>query len=231
MTTTRDRLAVHFPVFALEVRTPRVTLRFPDDDDLVDLAELGARGVHDPDTMPFTVPWTRVAPPFQQRNTLQYFWTQRGTLQAEAWNVPLVAVVDGRVVGSQGVFTTKDWKVTKTVETGSWLGREHHGKGMGKEMRIAILHLAFDGFGAEEAFTSAFADNPSSLGVTKALGYRANGTDRVARDGRVVGLCRYVIDRDGFAALRRDDIEVHGAAPVVELFGTAQVPEGSELRS
>ena len=231
MTTTRERLAAHFPVFALEVRTPRVTLRFPDDDDLVELAELGARGVHDPETMPFTVPWTRISPPFQQRNTLQYFWTQRGTLQAEAWNVPLATVVDGRVVGSQGVFATKDWKVTKTVETGSWLGREHHGQGIGKEMRVAALHLAFDGFGAEEAVTAAFEDNPSSLGVTKALGYRPNGTDRVARNGNVIRLCRYTMSRDDFAGLRRDDIEVHGAAPVVELFGTAQVPEGSELRS
>ena len=78
--STRARLAEHFPVFALEVRTPRLTLRFPDDDDLVDLAELGARGVHADDTMPFQIPWTRVEPPFQQRNTLQYFWMQRTTL-------------------------------------------------------------------------------------------------------------------------------------------------------
>ncbi len=221
--TTRHRLAVHFPAFALEVRTPRLTLRFPDDDDLADLAELGALGVHADDAMPFTVPWTRVPPPYQQRNTLQYFWTQRATLQADAWNLPLVTVVDDRIVGSQGVFTT-EWKVSRTVETGSWLGREFQGQGIGKEMRLTILHLAFDGFGAERATTFAYEDNPASLAVTRALGYRPNGQDRVARGDRPVLLHRFVMDRADFAALRRPDIEVIGAAAVAAVFGTEQVP-------
>ena len=222
--TTRDRLAVHFPAFALEVRTPRLTLRFPDDDDdLADLAELGARGVHADDAMPFTVPWTRVPPPYMQRNTLQYFWTQRTTLQADAWNLPLVTVVDGSVVGTQGVFTT-EWKVSRTVETGSWLGREFQGQGIGTEMRHAVLHLAFDGFGAERATTFAYEDNPASLAVTRAMGYRPNGQDRVARDGGPVLLHRFVMDRDDFAERRRADIELVGAAEVAALFGTERVP-------
>ena len=225
MPTTRERLAVHFPVFALEVRTPRLTLRFPDDDDLVDLAELGALGVHPDDEMPFTVQWTRVPPPFQQRNTLQFCWTQRCRLQADAWSLVLVAVVEGRVVGTQGVFCT-EWAVTRTVETGSWLGRAFQGAGLGKEMRSAVLQLAFDGFGAEEAVTTAFADNPSSLAVTRAMGYRSNGTDRLARDGSVVEVCRFTMDKDDFAAIRRDDIEIVGAEETAALFGTERPPEG-----
>lgn len=221
--STRDRLAEHLPAFALEVRTPRLTLRYPDDDDLLDLVDVASRGVHAPDAMPFTVPWTRAEPPFQQRNSLEYFWLQRTRLQADAWSIPLVVVVDGEIVGSQGVFTG-EWAVTRTVETGSWLGRDHHGQGLGKEMRTAVLHLAFDGFGAEQATTSAFADNPASLGVTRSCGYRANGEDRMARDGSLITLCRFVMDRDDFAAIRRADIEVVGAAPVAALFGTAQKP-------
>lgn len=220
---TRDRLAQHFPAFRLEVRTPRLTLRFPDDDDLVELAELAIRGVHAHEAMPFTVPWTRVEPPFQQRNTLEFFWTQRTKMQADDWSISLVAVVDGAIVGTQGVFT-KEWAVTRSVETGSWLGRDHQGKGFGKEMRIAVLHLAFDGFGAAEATTTAFADNPASIGVTRACGYRANGEDRAARDGSVINLCRFVMDEDDFAAIRRNDIEIVGAEPVAELFGTARPP-------
>lgn len=223
MSSTRARLAEHFPVFALEVRTPRLMLRYPDDDDLLDLAELGAAGVHAEDAMPFTVPWTRVPPPFQQRNTLQYFWSQRCTLQANAWNIPLVTVVDGRVVGSQGVFS-EEWEVTRSVETGSWLGKDFQGDGLGKEMRIAVLHLAFDGFGARSATTSAFADNPSSLGVTRAVGYRPNGETLVARGDEPVVQCWYAMDRDGFSAVRRDDIEVVGADAVASLFGTGRAP-------
>ena len=221
--TTRDRLAEHFPAFALEVRTPRLRLRFPDDDDVVELAELAAHGVHDDDAMPFTVPWTRVEPPFQQRNTLEFFWTQRTKMQADAWSIPLVAVVDGAIIGSQGIFT-KEWAVTRSVETGSWLGRDHQGKGFGKEMRTAVLHLAFDGFGAAEATTAAFADNPASIGVTRACGYRPNGEERVARNGSVITLSRFVMDADDFATIRRDDIEVVGAAPVAAMFGTARPP-------
>lgn len=220
--STRERLAVHFPVFGLEVRTPLLTLRFPDDEDLVDLAELGARGVHDGGTMPFTVPWTRIEPPFQQRNTLQYFWTQRSTLQGDAWNLPLVTVVDGQVVGCQGVFTTA-WEA-RVVETGSWLGRQFQGQGIGTEMRRAVLHLAFDGFGAHRATTSAFADNPSSLGVTRAVGYRPNGDDVVVRDRVGAGLRRFVMDRSDFDRIRRTDIEVVGADAVAKLFGTERPP-------
>ncbi|EQD45135.1 GCN5-related N-acetyltransferase, partial [mine drainage metagenome] len=68
--------------------------------------------------------------------------------------------------------------------TGSWLGREHQGRGFGKEMRAAILHLGFATLGAEEALTSAFSDNPASIRVTRGLGYEENGTWRAARRGR-----------------------------------------------
>ena len=222
---TRDRLAVHFPAFGLEVRTPRLTLRLPDDDDLVDLAELAARGVHDDDPMPFSIPWTRVPPPFQQRNTLQYFWTQRCTLQGDSWNLPLVTVVDGHVIGSQGVFAT-NWR-TCTFETGSWLGREYQGRGIGKEMRLAALHLGFDGFGAGRAATSAFGDNVASLAVTRAVGYRPNGDERWMRDDGPVMLHRFVMDRDDFVAVRRDDVEVVGAGAVAAMFGSERPPEAA----
>lgn len=225
MPTTRERLARFLPAFALEVRTPRLTLRVPDDDDLVDLAELGAAGVHDDDLMPFSISWTRIPPPFMQRNTLQYFWSQRLTYQQDLWNLPLVAVVDGRIVGTQGAFA-KEWPVTRTVETGSWLGRGYQGQGFGKEMRFAVLHLVFDGFGAHEALTAAFEDNGPSLGVTRSLGYRERYTERVAREGEVVGQRWFTMSPDDFATIRRDDIEVRGADEVVALFGTAREPAG-----
>lgn len=221
--TTRERLAEHFPAFALEVRTPRLTLRFPDDGDLVDLAELGTRGVHPPDQMPFTVPWTRVPVPFQQRNTIQFFWQQRLTLQGDVPSITLVTVVEDEIVGTQGLMTSS-WKGTRTIETGSWLGLEFQGRGIGKEMRLAALHLAFDGFGAERCVTSAYADNPSSIAVTEALGYRPNGTMLTARDGAPTELVHYTMDRADFDAIRRDDIEIVGADPVVQLFGTERDP-------
>lgn len=221
--TTRQRLAVHFPAFALEVRTPRLTLRHPDDADLVDLAELAAGGVHAEDDMPFSVPWTRIPSPFLERNTIQYFWTQRTTMQGDAWNLPLVTVVDGRVVGTQQLIAT-DWGATTTFETGSWLGTAFQNQGIGKEMRAAALHLGFVGFHARRATTSAHCDNPASLAVTEALGYRCNGADIVACEGGSVMLQRFVMDRVDFEARRRDDIQILGAEEVLALFGTERVP-------
>jgi hypothetical protein len=37
----------------------------------------------------------------------------------------------------------------REFESGSWLGREHQGRGLGKEMREATLHLGFEGLGAD----------------------------------------------------------------------------------
>ncbi len=220
----RRRLAEHLPAFGLEVRTPRLTLRFADDADALALAELGARGVHDPDARPFLVQWTSVPSPHLERNTLQFLWRCRGTLlDGSAWHLPLAAVVDGEVVGIQGVGGDA-WSVTRTVTTGSWLGRAHQGRGIGREMRAAILHLAFDGFGAARALTGAFADNAASLGVTRALGYRPCGERWRDRDGEPARELRFVLDRADWEPHRRDDVEVVGAEAVAACFGDAHPP-------
>ena len=72
-------------------------------------------------------------------------------------------------------MVSEQFRTLRTFETGSWLGKEFQGRGIGKEMRAATLHLGFAGFGAEEATTTAFADNARSLGVTRSLGYEADG--------------------------------------------------------
>lgn len=49
-------------------------------------------------------------------------------------------------------------------------------RGLGTEMRSAILHLAFDGLDAREASSEAFADNEASNAVSRSLGYEPTGT-------------------------------------------------------
>lgn len=223
--STRERLARYFPAFGLEVRTPKLVLRLPDDDDLVELTELAVRGVHPPEQMPFTVPWTAVASPHLERNSLGFGWLSRASLQSEDWRLNLVTVVDGEIVGTQGVMGSK-WSATKVAESGSWIGQNFQGRGIGREMRHAALQLMFDGFGAAEALTFAYADNPASLAVTRALGYEPNGVDRVPDP---VGegsreLLRFRMTSSGFDAIRRDDIELVGAAETAAVFGTEQSP-------
>jgi hypothetical protein len=90
---------------------------------------------------------------------------------------------------------------------------------IGKEMRAAVLHLAFAGLGAIEAHTSAFEDNPASQGVTRALGYEPNGSRIDDREGAPARHLEYVLRREVWAAAPRTDIVIEGLAPCLALLG------------
>jgi RimJ/RimL family protein N-acetyltransferase len=210
-----------WPLFGIVVRTPRVELRAIDQDLAFTLAALAAEGIHDPATMPFTEPWTDTASPELERSSLRHFWDAWSKVRPEAWNLQLAVLVDGEVQGLQAVHTT-NFATVRTFDTGSWVGQRFQGRGIGKEMRAAALHLMFAGFDAREATTSAFADNPASLAVTRSLGYEPNGTElRLQRD-RPGELLRFRLTRERWAATRRDDIEVTGLTEAcLDLLGLA----------
>jgi RimJ/RimL family protein N-acetyltransferase len=210
----------HWPLFGLRVETPRLTLRYPDDDDIATLAELAAKGVHDPRWMPFSFPWTDVAPPLQQRQSMQYVWRTRAEWQPEQWHLPMAVVVDDQVVGVQALLA-EHFAVLRTVSTGSWLGRIYQGKGIGTEMRAAILHAAFAGIGAEHALTRAFIDNDASLAVTRRLGYHESGRQLVVRRDAAAWIADFRLPRARWEQRRRDDITLIGFDACLELFGAS----------
>jgi RimJ/RimL family protein N-acetyltransferase len=214
----------HWPLFDLRVTTPRLELRYVNDELAADLMELAATaGVHAPDFMPFTTPWTRFEPPALQQQGMQHYWRTRAKVSPDEWTIPLAVFDDGELVGVQDVAATS-FVVTRSVSTGSWLGRTHQGKGIGKEMRTAVLHLAFDALGADVAHTSAFADNPASLGVTRALGYQENGWSIDAREGEPARHLRFVMTRADWEPRRRDDITVDGLDACLPLLGLEPAP-------
>ena len=118
----------------------------------------------------------------------------------------------------------KNFERLRTVETGSWLGRQHQGQGLGKEMRAAILHLAFEGLGAIEAMSGAFHDNRASLATSQSLGYTENGDRLMLRRDRPDRILDLKLDRATWASRRRDDIEIEGLEACLEMFGA--VPLG-----
>ncbi len=178
----------------LRVRVDGLELRLPDDQQLDELATLAAQGLHDPAAMPFSAPWTDAEPDVVARRVLQWQWRVQADWTPEQWSLDLVALRDGEVVGKQAVSAT-DFAVRREVETGSWLGRVHQGRGLGRRMRAAVLALAFDHLGAVSATTEAFADNAASTTVTRSLGYRPDGIARVVRRGEAAVLHRYRLDR------------------------------------
>jgi RimJ/RimL family protein N-acetyltransferase len=228
MVDARALVAEWWPPAAVVVRTPRLELRWPSMDDLIALAAVAADGVHPEDRMPFYTPWTRGSAVERARNVLRWNWKGWGEWDPAKWSFGAVAVVDGVVVGTQGMQAT-DYAVCRTIETGSWLGLAHQGQGIGKEMRAAMLHLAFAGLDAEAALTGAFSDNEASLGVTRSLGYVENGSKLLSVEGRPARELLFTMDRATWESRRRDDITLEGVEAARPLFGlTDDDPSGSD---
>ncbi|MGH8981411.1 MAG: GNAT family N-acetyltransferase [Acidimicrobiales bacterium] len=215
----------YWPLFDLRITTPRLEIRLPTDEELYLLLEVTDAGVHDPATMPFALPWTDVTAPRRHRESLQWWWSQRARWRPDDWSFTGAVFVDGEPVGVQDMAATT-FAARRVVTTGSWIGRAHQGEGIGKEMRAAMLHLAFDGLGAREAHTGAFEDNHSSLGVTRALGYAENGHDVVLRRGRRARQIRFCLEREVWASERRDDITITGLEGCRDMFGLEDAPAG-----
>jgi RimJ/RimL family protein N-acetyltransferase len=175
-------MAHPWPLFDLRIRTPRLELRVPTDDDLLGLLDVASAGVHDPDFMPFGIPWTDLPSPEFERSFLRYFWRRRASWTPTEWRLPLAVIRDGRPIGMQEVWAT-DFATRRTVQTGSWLGRRYQREGAGTEMRAAVLFLAFEGLGALAAESGALEGNDASSRASEKLGYRPNGERLVAPRG------------------------------------------------
>ncbi|MFF2011198.1 GNAT family N-acetyltransferase [Streptomyces sp. NPDC058195] len=199
----------HWPLYGLRLRTPRLELRLPDLELLDALASVAGGGVHAPDEMPFTVPWTEASPAGRGRATFQHVLRTVADWSAQDWTLSLAVLCEGEVVGRQDLGA-KDFAVTGRVTSGSWLGLAHQGRGIGTEMRAAVLHLAFAGLGAQSAVTAAMSDNARSLGVSRRLGYLPDGLNVAAVRGAPVTLQRLWLDRARWEECRRTEVTVEG---------------------
>lgn len=211
-------LAVLFPPFGLHVRVGSLELRPLTDEVLVGLGALAEGGIHDPDAMPFYFPWSTAPRGELARNTAQYHWRVRASFTPDAWDLQLGVFHDGELVGCQGL-TTHDFLVTRTGETGSWLGQEFQGRGIGTRMRRAVCALAFDHLGFEEVTSGAFLDNPASLAVSRKVGYRAQGVRRLKRREGELALNRQLVLTPEAFVRGEEPVEVTGAEALRSFVG------------
>ena len=198
-----------WPLFELTIQTPRIVLRYPTDDLLPGLTAAAAAGIHPPEDMPFSIPWTRKPPGEFERGICQFVWSRRATHTVDNWGLPFIVVEKGTPIGIQERSAT-NYPTVRTVETGSWLTNRAQGRGIGKEMRAAVLHLAFAGLGATAAIRASFVDNPKSEAVSRALGYHPNGSTIIDREHQPVRMNRWTLPRETWEANRRDDIDITG---------------------
>lgn len=208
----------HWPLFGLRITTPRLELRLPELDLLDDLAAVAGAGVHDPAEMPFTFPWTDAPPEERAQATFRHVLGTVAEWQPGRWTLSLAVLHEGEVVGRQDL-TAKDFSVTREAETGSWLGTAHQGKGLGTEMRAAVVHLAFEGLGARAVTSAAMTDNARSLGVSRRLGYQPDGLLTAAVRGEPRTLQRLRLDRADWEHRRTTPVRVSGLEPCRALFG------------
>jgi RimJ/RimL family protein N-acetyltransferase len=216
--TARPDLVDAWPTFGLRLRTERLVMQVPTEDEVLDLMALAKRGIHPPDEMPFGVAWSTLPSPEFERGFMRYHWGTRANWQRESWILDFIIVLDGVIVGSQGL-RADDFAATRTIGTGSWLGREYQGRGFGTEMRAAVLGFAFDGLGAKAAETSAFLDNARSNAVSRSLGYEATGIGSLAPLGVPRPTQEFRMTDEGWRSRPRPRLTIEGLEACREMFG------------
>jgi RimJ/RimL family protein N-acetyltransferase len=211
-------LSAAWPLFGLRIRSENLVLRLPTDDDLLALLDLAKAGIHPPDEMPFGIAWSVGEGPAFDQGFLTHHWTARGSWSVDGWRLNLMVESDGRAVGSQSV-EGHEFPIHRTVDTGSWLGRAFQGKGLGKEMRSAVLSFAFDGLGARFATSSAFLDNAASNAVSRSLGYEENGRGSLAPQGVARETQKFRMSAETWRSRPRPPVEIEGLDACREMFG------------
>jgi RimJ/RimL family protein N-acetyltransferase len=218
-----DEIQTLAPLFALRIRTPRLELRLPTRDELVQLAHVAQGGIHPPETMPFRIAWTDAAgePGFVE-SFVAFHEEQRASWRPERWHLLLGVWAEGEAAGSQAVEATS-FAATRTVDTGSWLGQGYQSRGYGTEMRAAILELVFAGLGAERAQSGVIEGNLASARVSEKLGYQPAGEGIVSPRGEPLRELVLELTRERWASHRRTDVAIEALEPCLELFGVSAV--------
>jgi RimJ/RimL family protein N-acetyltransferase len=199
-----------YPPLNVRVHTPALSLLGATDARLARLVPIVRQGVVTGPPWPFDDPSSLYKDsPEREWTWLQRIWAGRGRVTDSFWRLYFVVVVDGEPVGMQDLIG-REFATFGTVSSFSWLAPGVRRRGLGREMRQAVLHLAFEGLGAREAESDAFFDNHASNRVSEAIGYEPNGLDRDTRRGEVAAIRRWRLTREQWAKGRRDDISLAG---------------------
>jgi RimJ/RimL family protein N-acetyltransferase len=205
------------PLYGLRLRTPRLELRLPTEEELVELGRLAEQGIHPREEMPFYVAWTdAIGEPGFLDGFVAFHRQQRDDWRPESWHLLLGVWAEGELAGSQGLVA-KEFASRRTVETGSWLGRRFQRRGYGTEMRAAALSLLFAGIGGEVGTSGALEGNAASMRVSEKLGYAAGGEGVASPRGVPVRERRFRLERADWRA--PFPVEIVGLEPCLPLFG------------
>lgn len=214
-----DPLEEIYPPFGLRISCGELELRHVREADVPAIARLVRSGIYHPAALPFLTRWAEAPGDQLARNTLQFYWNAFAESGPQAWHLALAARHQGRLVGVQDM-SARDFAVVRSIETGSWLARQHQGRGIGRLMRQAVCALGFDVLGAVEMSSGFFEGNQRSAGVSRAVGYRPNGTRRMLHpDGDSARLEHRVVLRPEDFVRPPHPVQVSGEGPLLRFLG------------
>jgi RimJ/RimL family protein N-acetyltransferase len=207
----------YWPLFDLRLRTPDLELRPMTEADLSMVADLLPADVwQDPAIQ---------SPPEADEQTArgivahQAYWRSFASWRPDAWAVRFVVSAGGEYIGTQEL-EARDFPVLGTVDSSSYLLGPARGRGYGKQMRAAVLALAFGPLQARAAVSSAWHDNHASLGVSRSIGYQPNGESLHAHGERVDTELHLLLKRaDWLASGAAQQVTISDFEPCRHLFG------------
>jgi RimJ/RimL family protein N-acetyltransferase len=207
-------------MFDIRLTTPDLELRHLTEADLASLAALLPDDV---EMDPASTTYDGLDPTWnRQVGVYQNYWRGRAGWRPESWELSFgVFRGDGGLVGYQGL-EGEDFATLRTVDSSSFLTRAARGLGLGKQMRAAVLALAFGPLGARFAITSAWSDNLASLGVSRALGYVDNGVNAERREDIAGEMVHLRLTREQWTTSGwSEDVTVSGVEECMVFFGLA----------
>jgi RimJ/RimL family protein N-acetyltransferase len=147
---------------------------------------------------------------------VEYHEQQLAEWSPNKWALELLVWASGKLVGSQAVMSTEFGR-ERRVATGSWVGPAHQRRGIGTEMRAAVLDFAFRGLGAVEAESSWLEGNVASKRVSEKLGYVERGVGE--KSPRGVPVREYGVAIERRAWICSVPVTIEGLELCLPLFG------------
>ena len=218
----------YWPLFGLRLTTPDLELRPMTEADLGPLAEVLP---DDLEMDPSAIKFDGIADERIRRGIVvhQEYWKAYGTWRPESWRLQFTVRHAGDRIGVQAL-EGDDFARLRTVDSFSWLVPGARRRGFGRQMREAVLALAFGPLAAEAAITSAWHDNLASLRVSRALGYQPNGESLDAHGDRADRMVHLrLLREDWLASGRGASVGIEGLDSCTPLFGREDVGGGHRV--
>src|SRR5690625_4267329 len=204
-----------WPPFGLEITashaSEEISLRVMRDEDIAVLNDATPTDIFGSDIPEHAFGWL-----FDETNSPALFrWSHRVQMSPAHWSLDFVVVQHNKVIGSVDMRAI-DFSTTKSIETGSWIYHRLQGRGIGTLVRLAIVGLGFNHYGAERLTPPRARSNKASGAVSDELGYHVTADITVGSlgpDNHTAPGVRAELSRSNYHRPAELQCEVRGLTP------------------